>query len=405
MMLPHIRVRLPLAGVLLAAVVAAAPVAAQDPPAASEFESWRVPGWSFTPGVIVGGLFDSNVAVAFPETQNGRTASDKLLQIVPFGQLEFLSPRTSLSTGYQGTVRHYLQLSDLDGVDQRGYLSLRHLVSRRVTFFLTDSFLDVPTTDQLQLNGVPFRRTASQYNAFAGGLEARLSRSVDLAVRYDLTWVNFERQDTLLTGGLVNGARASVSRRFSERSSLGAEYGIRRADLDSGTKNLLFNEAGAVYRYRTGPLTTLEAAAGYAYMVDQTRDLTRTGPYVRFGLTHRAERATIGLDYQRSYVPSFTFGGANQSQELRGYVQMPLTRNRFYVQEAAAWRRTNPFVEAELPLDSVWVHTVVGYAAERWLRFEGYYSFTRQDTRLTAGQINRHVVGVQIVLSEPVRIR
>jgi hypothetical protein len=51
------------------------------------------------------------------------------------------------------------------------------------------------------------------------------------------------------------------------------------------------------------------------------------------------------------------------------------------------------------------VHTVGGYAVQRWLRLEGYYWFTRQDTRVTAGQINRHVVGVQVVVSEPMRIR
>jgi hypothetical protein len=140
-------------------------------------------------------------------------------------------------------------------------------------------------------------------------------------------------------------------------------------------------------------------------MVDRTRDITRDGPYARLGLTRHGDRATVGVNYERSYVPSFTFGGTNQSQELRGYVQMPLSRNRLYLQEAAAWRRTNPFVEAELPLDSVWIHTVAGYALQRWLRLEGYHSYTRQDTRLAAGQIGRHLVGVQIVVSEPMRIR
>ena len=396
--------RLPLAAAL-AALLLAAPAAAQQDQAAPEFQSWRVPGWTFIPGVTVGALFDSNVAVAFPPADTGKTASDKLLQVNPFGQLEYFSPRTDFSSGYQGTVRHYMELSDLNGLDQRAYMSLRHLITRRVTMFLTDSFLDVPTTDQLQLNGVPFRRTGSRYNAFAGGIESRLTRDVDFALRYDLTWVDFERKDTLLTGGIVNGTRASLSRRVNARSSIGGEYSVRWADLDSGTRNLLFNEAGAVYHYRTGPLTTLEAAFGYAYMNDKTREITRHGPYLRAGLTQHAQRAVIGVEYDRSYVPSFTFGGSNQSQELRGYVQMPLSRNRFYVQESASWRRTNPFVEAELPLDSIWIHTVAGYAVQRWVRLEGYYSFTRQDTRLAAGQISRHVVGAQVVVAEPVRIR
>ena len=53
----------------------------------------------------------------------------------------------------------------------------------------------------------------------------------------------------------------------------------------------------------------------------------------------------------------------------------------------------------------MWMNTVVGYTLERWLRLEGYHSFTRQDTRIVAGQINRHVIGAQVVVSEPMRIR
>src|SRR5579859_6550053 len=110
---------------LVAALVAlaAAPAAAQDQP--SEFESWRVPGWTFTPGVIFGTLFDTNVAVAFPPSGSQRTASDTLFQVEPYGQLEYLSPRTNFFSGYRGFLRRYMTLHDLDGIDQRGYMSLR----------------------------------------------------------------------------------------------------------------------------------------------------------------------------------------------------------------------------------------------------------------------------------------
>jgi hypothetical protein len=403
-MLSRLRARSSFAVVTLASLLAAAPVAAQEPPT-TEFQSWRLPGWSFVPGVIIGALFDNNVAVAYPRAETGRTASDKLFEIEPFGQLEYFSGRTMFSSGYHGAVRRYVELNDLDGVDHRGYFSLRHMVNRRVTLYATDNFLRVPTTDELQLNGVPFRRTGSRYNAFAGGIEARLSRTVDFTTRYEMNWVDFVRKDTDLTGGVVNGVRSSVSRRFNDRSSFGGEYGVRVADLSGSLKSLLFQETGLVYRYRTGPLTTFEAAAGYSHLDDRTHGVTRDGPYARLGLTHRAERATIGVDYERSYVPSLAFGGTNQSQELRGYVQMPLSRNRFYVEEAAAWRRTDPFLTTALPLDSIWIRTVGGYALTRWFRLEGYHQFTRQDTRIAAGQISRHVVGVQLALSEPMRIR
>jgi hypothetical protein len=403
-MLSQLRARSSITVVALAALLAAAPAAAQEQP--GEFQSWRLPGWTFTPGVVIGTLFDSNVAIAFPETRGGKTASDKLFDFEPFGQLEFLSPRTTFSSGYRGTVRRYFELNDLDGVDHRGYFTLRHLVSRRVTLFANENYLRLPTTDQLPLNGVPFERTGSRYNDFTGGLEARLTRTTDFTTRYEMTWVDFVRKDTNLTGGFVNGVRSSVSHRFSDRSSFGGEYGVRWADMNEGTRHQMYQEAGGVYRYRTGPLTTFEAAAGLAHLDDRTAGITRNGPYARAALTHRGQRATLGLDFERSYVPSVSFGGTNQSQELHGYVQMPLARNRFYIQEAAAWRRTNPFVSTEIPLNSIWIHTVGGYALQRWLRLEGYYSFTRQDTRFDAGQqIVRHVIGAQVVVSEPMRIR
>ena len=394
----------PFVASLLIGTLAAAPVSAQEQP--SEFQTWRLPGWTFTPGVIVGGLFDTNVAISSAPAGASGTASDKLFVVQPFGQLEYLSPRTTFSSGYQGALRHYLQLDDLDGVDHRAYFSWRRLLNRRVTVFANDNFMRVPTTDLLELNGVPFQRTGSRYNAFAGGVEARLSRTVDFTTRYDLTWVDFEHRDSLrLTGGIAHGVRSSLSRRFSERSSFGGEYGIRLADMNAEPRDLMFQETGAVYRYMTGPLTTIEAAVGFAHLDDRTRNITRNGPYARANLTHRADRATVGVAYERSFVPSLSFGGTNESQVVRGYIQMPLARNRFYLQESAAWRRTNPFVEAELPLDSYWVHTVVGYAIQRWVRLEGYHQFTRQDTRVTAGQINRHIVGVQVVISEPMRMR
>jgi hypothetical protein len=126
---------------------------------------------------------------------------------------------------------------------------------------------------------------------------------------------------------------------------------------------------------------------------------------VKAGLTHQARRATLGAAYTRSYLPSLAFGGTNQSHEARGYVRMPLSQNRLYLQESAAWRRTDPFVTTVPRLDSIFLQTVFGYAVRKWFRIEGYHTFTTQDNRLAAGQIDRHLVGVQFVVSEPMRIR
>jgi hypothetical protein len=378
------------------------PAAAQDPSA--EAKLWKIPGWTFTPGVILGALYDTNVAIASPDV-NQKTASDKLFTFAPFGDLSYLSPRTSFSAGYQGTLQRYFDFGSLDGTDHRGYLSLRERVSRRVTVFANDTYAQVPTTDRLDINGLPFQRTGARYNALAGGIESRVTKNTDAVVRYEMTWVDFVRKDTNLTGGIVNGLHTEFTRRFSDRASAGAEYGVRLADLNEGTKHLVYHDGGGVFRYRTGEFTTFEASAGASHFVDRAAHATKSGPYAKAGVTRKTERASFGLSYSRSFVPSLSFGGTNQSQEARGYVQMPLSRNRLYLQEAASWRRTNPFVRTELPLDSLFLNTSLGYAVQKWLRVEGYHQFTTQDNRVAGGQISRHVGGLRFIVAEPMRIR
>jgi hypothetical protein len=390
--------------VVAAALSALSVVPAFGQEQSTEFPSWQVPGWSFTPGIVFGALYDTNVAIASPGV-GGKTASDKLFRVEPFGQLEFFSPRTTFNAGYRGSLRRYFELSDLDGVDHRAFMSLRERVSRRVTFFANNHYSQVPTTDLLELNGVPFQRSGARHNALIAGVDARLSKRVDFGLSYENTWVDFVRKDTILTGGVVNGIQTDLTYRFNERASAGAEYGFRWADMNQGTKQTLFQDVGGVVRYLTSERTSFALAAGLAYLLDRVRDVTRTGPYVKAELTHRAERATVGGEYRRSYVPSLAFGGTNQSQEARGYVHMPLGRNRLYVQESASWRRTDPFADSELPLDSIVLQSTLGYAVQRWFRVEGYHAFTTQDNRIVAGKISRHVAGVQFVVSEPMRIR
>ncbi len=379
-----------------------APVAAQEQ--SPEFQPWRIPGWTFTPGVILGALYDTNVVIASPDV-NQKTASDKLFTMAPFGDLSYSSPRTAFSAGYQGTLQRYFDFGSLNGTDHRGYLSLRERLSRRVTVFVNDTYAQVPTTDLLELNGLPFQRTGARHNSLAGGLEARLTKNIDGAVRYEMTWVDFVRKDTDLIGGIVNGIHSEVTRRLSERASAGAEYGVRLADLNGGTDQVTYQDGGGVFRYRTDAATTLEASGGLAYLVDRNTDMTRSGPYAKVDLTRKTARASFGLGYSRSYVPSLAFGGTNQSQEAHGYLHMPFSRNRFYLQESASWRQTDPFVTTERPLASIFLNTALGYPVQKWLRVEGYHQFTAQDNRTAGGKISRHVGGMRLVVAEPMRIR
>lgn len=384
-------------------LVLALPVSAQQQQE-TEFASWRVPGWTFIPGLSIGMIRDNNVALAAPG-ETGPADADSLFAIEPFGQLEFFNARTEFSGGYRGYLRRYTEIDQLNGFDQRASVLLRRQATKRLSFFLRDHYLDVPTTDEVQLNGLPFLRTGSRTNAFAGGIEARLTKFTDFSTRYELTWVDFDNEGTVLTGGWVNGVRSDLTRRISPRTAVGAEYAIRFADLNEGTRSMTFQDAGGLLTFELGSHTTFDAAGGVSHLADNTFDETRTAPYFRLGLTHRTESATIGTGYERTFVPSFGFGGSTESQEVRAYVHMPIPTNRAYVQGSIAWRRNVPFLATDLELDSILARSTVGYALARWFRVEGFYAYTRQDSKVTGGEIDRHRAGAQIVISQPMRIQ
>ena len=396
-------VRQYLLGALAVMVAAGAPLRAQDP--GSEFQSWRTPGWSFTPGITVSTVYDSNIALANAPASTRTTQGDQLFEVEPFGQLEYFSPRTEFSSGYRGYLRRYQDFDQLNGFDQQVHGSVRRLVTRRVTLFARDNYADVPTTDDVQLNGVPFRRVGSKMNSAQAGMEARLTKYTDLSVSYENTWIRFDRPELFLTNGWVNGVRGELSRRLSDRLSLGGEYAMRFANLNEGTHQVMFQDAGGTLHYHVASGTTLSLAGGVSHLNDRLVLVTRTGPYVRAGITHDVVRATVGASFERVYVPSFSFGGSTQSQEIRGFVRMPLDKNRFYVQGSAAWRRNDPFIANELQLDTIWVRSTLGYSATRWMRVEGFHAFTRQDSIVTGGEINRQRIGAQVVISQPVRIQ
>jgi|ERR671912_251650 hypothetical protein len=390
------------------AAVAACVVALARPAAAQqqgEFESWQVPGWSFTPGLSIGIERDTNVALAAPGDLAPADA-DSLFGIEPFGSLEFLSRRTEFSGGYHGYVRRYVEIEELNGFDHRFQAQLRHQASKRVLILARSDYADVPTTDEVLLNGgLPFSRTGSQSAYIAGGVEALLTKFTSLKSKYELSWIDFENKETVLTGGWVNGVRTDVEHRISARASVGAEYSIRFADLNEGTRSMRFHDVGGIASYALGPNTTLSGAAGYSHLADLNLGETRSAPYFRFGVIQRVRTSSAGISYERSFVPAFGFGGTNESQELRAFVHMPIPSNRTYLQATGSWRRSVPYLASDLELHSFLTRATVGYALARWFRVEGFHAFSRQDTVVTGGEINRHRIGAQLVISQPMRLQ
>src|SRR5262245_9133771 len=251
-------VRAGLAAIALAGALGSGPAAAQDQ---TEFPLTRTPGWSFTPSLTVSGIFDSNVALASSIDATHRGQSDQLFVIGPAGQLEFVSPRTEFGAGYHGYLRRYIEIDELDGFDQHAYLSVKRLATRRLTYYVKDSYAAVPTTDEITLNGLPFLRTGSRTNNLQAGIEARLTKMTDLSMQYSLDWVDFDRESIGLRGGFVNGVRTELARHLNSRLALGGEYNVRLANLDGGVRLLTFQDAGGTVHYALAAHTMLSGAA------------------------------------------------------------------------------------------------------------------------------------------------
>jgi len=277
----------------LLAIAVCTPAFAQEQ--SPDFPSWQLPGWTFTPGLTFGMLHDTNVAVRFPSAgSDGKTESDSLWAMQPSGQLEYRSGRTLFTSGYRGYLRRYFELDELNSLEQHGEFSLREMVTRRWTVFANDAYLNTPTTDRLDIGGIPFQRNGSRYDAFSGGLEGRLTRTTDVTARYEFSWVDFENKTLLLTGGHVHGLHGDVMHRFDSRSSLGGEYSVRWADLDRGLRQLTYQSTGAVYHYRTGGRTTAELAGGLAGVGSLPRPDTRRPLRSRRADPPRASRHARG---------------------------------------------------------------------------------------------------------------
>ena len=119
--------------------------------------------------------------------------------------------------------------------------------------------------------------------------------------------------------------------------------------------------------------------------------------------SQQARRATFSVGYNRSFVPSFGFGGTFQNQDLHGSVRYDLAR-RLFATTVFNVRQSDPLVDTEDPFHTFRMTTSLSYGLQRWARVEGYYSFTRQDARRAGGLVHRNRVGIQIVTSKPMRL-
>jgi len=390
-----------------AAVFIAASAAPRAQGPQTEVRSAPAAGWTFVPGVTLGTMYDSNVLVTTsiaPET--GQPPSDTLFTVDPTGTLRYHGRRTQFDAGYHGQFRRYTDFNGLNRFVQSASASLERRATKRLTISGQNSYESVPTTDEVDLTGVPFTRAGVQTDRLGLNAAMRLTEFTDATVRYEFNSVNFDRQAPELTGGVVNGIHFDTTHRLNDRVKAGGEGSYRLANMDvEGGRQLRFVELGGVIGYELSEFTHVSLSGGAAHLSDELRNISRTGPYVRGSISHLAGGAAFGASYERSFVPSFGFGGSTRSQQVRGWIDLPPIGRRLYVQASGSWRKTDPFEAQDVKRDNYLLKTTAGYAIARTIRAQGYYAFSSYTAVLTDIQVNRNRIGAELVLFQPMRIR
>jgi hypothetical protein len=392
-----------LACLVIALAASRAPVNAQSQ--ASQAPA-TPPGWVFTPGISVAETWDNNVLLA---TEGSESASDFLTAITPRGALSFRGRHTTFLLDYRGSFQLYQELSALNAFDQRASASFRRRLTPTLSLYSTNSLSRSPSTDEVDLPGILFRRQGVIIDDFRAGLESRLSSRTTLTGAYVFQWVDFDDthagplSSLLDRSGYAHGAEAELDHALSRRLTIGAEYDLRRATVGDVREFDIQNAMGTV-DYQLSPRYSLSGGAGMAWLRTGLAGEQRRAPAFRASLNRSGERLAWNVGYRKSFLPSVGFGGTFQNQEFHAGVFAPLTR-RLDLSGSMAVVEADALTTSELGLRSVWARSSVSYAATRYLRIEGFYVAVFQDSRRAGGRIDRSRVGVQVVTSTRTRIR
>jgi hypothetical protein len=366
-------------------------------------QSSVMPGWAFTPSLVLSHTYDDNVLLHGPgDPQN----SDNIDIINPRGDLTYNGPHAVFTARYDGAFARYNSLSDLDSYTQRATVYGKRQLSRRLSYFLDASATKAPTTEFLELSGVPFVRTGVFTDAvrtgFEGVLTAHTTISVDARIehaKFDAT----EQVDDLLVGGNSIAGDVDLRHRISERTTLTVDMDAQRATLGAAGEVFDIQHATGGVERQLSENVRLFAAGGISRLAASAFGPERTDPSWKLGLVQRYRSTILELSYNRSFVPSFGFGGTTQNEEVLGRVHLPITRT-IYTTDLVSYRRNDPLVIDVSHLRALWVELSVGYAARPWMRIEGFFNGTRQDAQVSSA-LTHNQYGIQVITSTPVRIR
>lgn len=366
-------------------------------------------GWTIVPAVGFATSWDDNVLMKGngdgPVGANVSALSPKL-------NVDYHTKRTAIGGSYDGSFLMYRNLGDLNSYDQRGSASVRHLATRRLTLFASDAVAFVPTTELVAFVGVPFVRTGSRLEEAHAGADIALDKHSMLTATYNFEWVSFDATQefaNVLRGGHSHGVTLGWHRTLSTRLTLTADYDLQRSTVTervAGNPIGDFNihNASAGVEVKLSPSAHAYAAGGIARVGVTSFGPARSGPAWRSGVTYQRRHAGTEIAYTRSFVPSYSFGGTLQNEEVMALLRYLFTKH-LSARSSFSWRSNQSLAAGEPDLRSIWFESSLAYELRNWLKVEGFYIRARQTIERPGGLLDRNRVGFQVVTSNPIRVR
>jgi len=367
------------------------------------------PGWTLTPTFGVAETYDDNISFFGRNTAEEQN-NDYIATYFPEVDLHYAGRHTQFGTRYTGSFLDYRSHSGLNRWDQRGRVELRRDETGRLKWFAHGNAAAVPSTELVDLGGIPFRRTGATTMDGRAGVEYVISGTDSVTTSANYNRVDFERPDDVsafLRGGHIFESMSAWRHKIDERMAIGADYSFRRASIVGDSEPFNLHSTQAAIDYEISPIWSMSGAAGIVYMESTSTLEGRTGPAYRISLQRHRGGRTFHVAYLRSFIPSFGFGGTVQNQQISVGYRTPLFHSRhFYLDNAAVFRDDQPLIATteQLPLRSLRTFTTFGWEPQPWVRVEAFYARLDQSSLRAGGRLDRNRIGFQIVTSKPVRM-
>lgn len=367
------------------------------------------PGWFITPGVVLGGLWDSNVTVASVGNPHVR---EWVGLVNPRGEIDFNGRRTHMNAGYSGSLEKYRRFNNLQRYEQRARFQLRQDLSSRLQIGTSASYFAAPTTDRLDIGitNVPFVDVGSRVLDAGGDFTLKTSERTQVGGLFRFEHVAFDPSvpgvnADYLFGGHSNHTGLHVTRVVSSRVSISAAWDYSYSNVRQGREISNVNTGESEIAYRAASRTTVIGAVGASYVNVDNPALSKWGPALRASIEQHIGRAVVAARYARSFTPSYTLSGLNTDQSMGVNANVPFGLGRSYLTGSLSYGRTKPVSELGFgfELDSVSTYLGLGYHMTRWLQAEAFYSGMQQ-TSSALLDVYRARFGVQFVTAKPLRI-